>query len=148
MDVKIEIEENLKEPYAVIHTKALTTDIQEMVHHIHSFTQEEKRIIGKKKDRMFFFLPAEIEVIRSEGGQLKLYTQNAESYDVTGPLKNLLVKLGNDFIQISKAAIINIKSADHVFPYFNGVMVLVLKNGLEEYISRSYLPDFKKRLGM
>ena len=148
MDVKIEIEKNLKEPYVVVHTDALTENIQEVVSHIQTLTHGEKRIVGKQNDRAFFFLPAEIEVIRSEGGRLKLYTQNGENYDVAGPLKELLVKLGYDFIQISKSAIVNIKSADHVFPYFNGVMVLVLKSGLEEYISRSYLPVFKKRLGL
>ena len=32
--------------------------------------------------------------------------------------------------------------------FFGGIMLLVLKNGCKDYISRKYLPAFKKYLGI
>ena len=55
--------------------------------------------------------------------------------------------LRHDFMRISKTTIINLKQIDRVEPSFNG-MLIVLKNGKKDYISRKYLPEFKKYLGL
>ena len=60
----------------------------------------------------------------------------------------LLSLLGKDFMQISKSAVINLKQIDFVEPSFSGMMKLFLKNKQSEYISRKYLSEFKKYLGL
>lgn len=56
--------------------------------------------------------------------------------------------LGKDFMQVSKSAAINLKFLKSVEPYMNGVMVLNMKDGEKEYISRKYVPKLKEYLGI
>ena len=55
---------------------------------------------------------------------------------------------GSSFIRISKNAIVNIKAIEHLSPEFNGRFVASLKNGEDIIISRGYVPDLKKKLGI
>ena len=55
---------------------------------------------------------------------------------------------GSSFLRISKNAIVNIRSIDHLSPEFNGRFVARLKNGEDIIISRGYVPDLKKKLGI
>ena len=44
--------------------------------------------------------------------------------------------------------LVNLDYVDCVEPYFSGMMKLRLKNGLSDYISRRYLPAFKRHFGL
>ena len=55
---------------------------------------------------------------------------------------------GSSFLRISKNAIVNIRSIDHLSPEFNGRFVARLKHGEDIIISRGYVPDLKKKLGI
>lgn len=55
---------------------------------------------------------------------------------------------GSSFLRISKNAIVNIRSIDHLSPEFNGRFVARLKNSEDIIISRGYVPDLKKKLGI
>jgi DNA-binding LytR/AlgR family response regulator len=55
---------------------------------------------------------------------------------------------GSSFLRISKNAIVNIKAIDHLSPEFNGRFIASLKNGENIIISRGYVPDLKKKLGI
>ncbi len=57
-------------------------------------------------------------------------------------------QLGGGFMRISKSTLVNLSFIDSVEPSFNGMMHLRLKNGCKDYISRKYLPAFKKYLGI
>ncbi len=52
------------------------------------------------------------------------------------------------FLRISKNAIVNIKSIDHLSPEFNGRFIASLRNGEDIIISRGYVPELKKKLGI
>ena len=54
----------------------------------------------------------------------------------------------SSFLRISKNAIVNIKSIDHLSPEFNGRFIASLKNGEDIIISRGYVPEHKKKLGI
>ena len=54
----------------------------------------------------------------------------------------------SSFLRISKNAIVNIKAIDHLSPEFNGRFIASLKNGEDIIISRGYVPDLKKKLGI
>ena len=51
-------------------------------------------------------------------------------------------------MQISKSALINLSYMDSVESSFSGTLLLKLKNGCKENVSRTYLPEFKKYLGL
>ena len=61
-------------------------------------------------------------------------------------IEELLVS--SSFLRISKNAIVNIKAIDHLSPEFNGRLIASLKNGEDIIISRGYVPELKKKLGI
>lgn len=51
-------------------------------------------------------------------------------------------------MRISKGTLANLNYLDYVESTLGGLMLLVLKNGCKECISRKYLPTFKQYLGL
>ena len=129
MRVDMNISEDIKEPYAVIHTAELTPEIAELVREISQFQSDRPVLIGNLDERMVVIDPEKIVLIRVEN-------------------EKVLEVLGKDFMQVSKSAAVNLKYLESVEPSFNGVMLLHMKNGEKEYISRKFVPQLKKYLGL
>ncbi len=55
---------------------------------------------------------------------------------------------GSDFLRISKAMIVNIAKISRIVPMFNGRLEAVLLNSERVVVSRQYVPDLKKKLGL
>lgn len=55
---------------------------------------------------------------------------------------------GTDFIRVSKSMILNLSKVKRFVPYAGGRFEALLKNGERAVISRQYVPDLKKRLGL
>ena len=51
-------------------------------------------------------------------------------------------------MQISKTTLVNLSCMDSIEAGFSGTLLLKLKNGCSDYVSRTYLPKFKKYLGL
>ena len=76
------------------------------------------------------------------------YTKD-NCFDTRKKLFEIEETLANSaFLRISKNAIVNIKAIDHLSPKFNGRFIASLKNGEDIIISRGYVPELKKKLGI
>ena len=76
------------------------------------------------------------------------YTKD-NCYETRKKLFEIEESLSNSsFLRISKNAIVNIKSIDHLSPEFNGRFIASLKNGEDIIISRGYVPELKRKLGI
>ena len=139
MRVDMNIAENIKEPYAVIHAGELTPEIAELAREISQFGTGKGIIIGNLDDRKVVINPESIVLIR---------VTDDDTYRVGKRMYELLEILGSGFMQVSKSAAINLKHLESVEPSFNGVMLLHMKNGEKEYISRKFVPQLKKYLGL
>lgn len=53
-----------------------------------------------------------------------------------------------DFFRASKSSIVNLAKLVHVAPVFNGRFEAVLSNGEKVIISRQFVPELKKKLGI
>ncbi len=70
-------------------------------------------------------------------------------YEIKQKLYELETIYANtDFLRISKAMIVNVSKITKIVPLFNGKMQAVLSNGEKIIISRQYMPDLKKKLGL
>lgn len=147
MRVDINISEEIKEPYAVIHTGQLTPEIAELSREISQFQTNKSVIIGYKDENMVVIALEKIVLIRVENEKVYLIV-GSDTYRVTKRMYELLQLLGRDFMQVSKSAAINLNYLKSVEPSFNGVMLLHMENGEREYISRKYVPELKKYLGL
>ena len=63
-------------------------------------------------------------------------------------LYELEQQLGYAMIRISKTTLVNIRFIDYVELSFGGALLLKLKNKEQDYVSRKYLPAFKKAIGI
>lgn len=147
MKVKIQIDPDLKEPYAQLNISKLTPSLEAVIKILENEGQAIP-LTGSKEGKTYIIEPNSVEIIRTEGRELILYNRKKEKFFLSKPIYELQSYLSDDFIRISKSAIVNIRYIDHVSATFNGTMDIVMKNGIDAVITRSYRNEFKKRLGV
>lgn len=145
MKVSVDISAEYKEPYAVIYTDKMTDEIQRV---IDLFSAHESPITALQNEGDIIVLqPKEIFMVRVESGETIIYGEK-QQYRSRKRLYELGEQLGKQFMQISKSTLINLSYMDSIEPGFSGTLLLKLKNGCKDYVSRTYLPEFKKYLGL
>ena len=145
MKVNIDISAEYKEPFAVIHTDKVTGEIQRM---IDIFSNSETPVTAFQNEEDIVVLqPKDIYMVRVENGDTVIYGAK-QKYRSRKRLYELANQLGKQFMQISKTTLINLSYMDSIEPGFSGTLLLKLKNGDKDYVSRKYLPEFKKYLGL
>ncbi len=148
MRVECEINVDCKEPYAVLHINKMTPAIGEAISLLEKEGNQLSSFIAVREGKSWFIEPETLELIRAEGREIVCYDKLKNRYILGKPLYELEKLLGNRFIRVSKSTIINIRRISHVEASFNGTMEVVIKNGIEDYISRSFRKSFKERLGL
>lgn len=144
MKVELKISNEVKEPYAVIFSDSLTDEVTRAVMFLEN---TGKLITAEENGRILILQPEEIFMVRIENERTIIYCQK-DKYLSSKRLYQLEEQLGKGFMKISKSTIINLSHIKCVEPSFKGMMNLVMKNGCKDYISRKYLPNFKKYLGI
>ena len=145
MKVKIDISAEYNEPFAVIHTDKVTDEIQRIIDILG--TSEAPVTALKNEEDIIVLQPKDIYMVRVEDGDTVIYGAR-ERYRSRKRLYELASQLGKQFMQISKTTLINLSYMDSIEPGFSGTLLLKLKNGNKDYVSRKYLPEFKKYLGL
>ena len=148
MRVEIKIDADEQDILIVIHTAKITQEVGALVEMIEGTDTQSYLLTAKRDDKSYIMEPEQVEIIRTEGGTVTLYNRKGQGFSIQRPLHELHERLGSDFIRISKSAIVNINHVDHISPHFNGTMYIVMKNGINDYISRNHLGGFKKRLSL
>ena len=148
MRIEIKIDPDIGEPIAIIHTPKITPEVMMWVETLEKTAGKPSLVIAKNDDKLFVIKHEDVEIIRTEGGEAKLFNRNAQEFIISKPLHEIQELLGPGFVRISKSTIVNINRADHLSSSLNGTMNIVMKNGISDYITRNYLKDFKKSLGM
>ena len=145
MKVNIDISAEYREPFAVIHTDKVTEEIQRM---IDIFSNSETPVTALQNEEDIVVLqPKDIYMVRVENSDTVIYGAK-QKYRSRKRLYELALQLGKQFMQISKTTLINLSYMDSIEPGFSGTLLLKLKNGDKDYVSRKYLPEFKKYLGL
>ena len=100
------------------------------------------------KDRNTFFCKlTQIYYIESVDKRTYVYTKD-DCYESRDRLYELEEKLGMYYVRISKSMIVNLRKILHVSAEPGGRLMAVLLNGERVMISRSYVKDIKRRLGI
>ena len=144
LKVELKISDDISEPYAVIYADSLTDEVADAVMHLEN---TGKIITGEDNGRIVVLQTNEIYMVRIEDERSVIYCRE-KKYFSAKRLYQLEEQLGKGFMKISKSAVVNLSHIKCVEPSFKGMMSLVMKNGCKEWISRKYLPDFKKYLGI
>ena len=145
MKVSVDVSPAYTEPFVVIHTDRITEEVQRI---LDVFASKEVPITALQNEEDIVILkPQEIYMVRVENGDTVIYGEKTK-FRSRKRLYELSRQLGNGFLQISKSTLVNLSVLDSLEPGFGGTMLLKLKNGLKDYVSRTYLPAFKKYLGL
>lgn len=110
--------------------------------------KNENIILGNSGSEVFRISVKDIFYIESVDNKTFIYCQN-QVFDTKARLYELEEKLtGTKMFRCSKAMILNLAKVRSVAPSLNGRFEARLTNGESVIISRQYVPDLKKRLGM
>ena len=161
MKVSVDISPEHIEPYAVIYTDKMTDEIQRI---IDAFGTSDTPITALQNEEDLVILqPKEIYMVRVENGDTVIYGERRKYRSRNGDtviygerrkyrsrkrLYELGQQLGKQFMQISKSTLINLSYMESIEQGFSGTLLLKLKNGSKDYVSRTYLSEFKKYLGL
>lgn len=144
MKVSIEISAEYNPPHAVIYADEISPDIQRAMDVLGN---DDAPITVQHGERMIIMQPAEIYMVRVENGQTMVYGKKDRFFSPKR-LYEIRNRLGSGFIQISKSTLVNLSCMSSVEASFNGTLLLYLKNGLQDHVSRKYLSEFKSYLGL
>ncbi|WP_342540133.1 LytTR family DNA-binding domain-containing protein [Heyndrickxia sp. FSL K6-6286] len=89
----------------------------------------------------------EIYYIGTENRQTYIKTAQ-HKYETDLLLYQILEKLGDDFLQVHRGYIVNLKQVSAIEPWLNRAYNLILKDGSNVPISRSYAKHVKQKLGI
>ncbi len=145
MKVNVDISAEHKEPYAVIYADKVTDEIQRLIDLLS--TGETPITALQNEEDVVVLKPDEIFMVRVENGATIVYGER-QTYRSRRRLYEIRNQLGSRFMQISKSTLVNLSYMDRIEPGFSGTLLLKLKNGCRDYVSRTYLPEFKKYLGL
>lgn len=145
MKVSVDVSAEYKEPFAVIHTDRVTQEIQQMIDILGAGDSPITALFNEEE--LVILKPMEIYMVRVENTETIIYGEK-KKYRSRKRLYELASQLGKGFMQISKSTLVNLSYLDSIEPGFSGTMLLKLKNGNKDYVSRTYLPAFKKYLGL
>lgn len=148
MKVECKISAEYREPYAVLYINKMTDSVAEIISMLEKENANSLTLIAKKDKNTYFIKPEDISLVRTEGREIVCYDKRKNRYILDKPLYELENMLAVYFVRISKSTIVNINQISHVEASFNGTMGLVMKNGVTDYISRSFRKSFKERLGL
>lgn len=150
MIVEFESDSNFKEDQ--IEVKVISSEETQQVKGLLAYIQKfdkkvESLLPVKTEDRILTIKIDEIIKVEVEKTELTFYTRNA-TIKTNGRLYQVLEKLNNNFVQVSKHGIINLNYLESLEAGFTGNMVAKLGFKQKTDVSRRYLPELEKKLGL
>ena len=104
--------------------------------------------MGYVEDKIVKLEPGEVFYFESVDNKVFAYTDKGV-YEVRRKLYEIEEEYGHmDFLRISKSSIVNAAKIAYLKPIFNGRFEAKLKNDEKIIISRQYIPELKKKLGI
>ncbi len=144
MRVRFEQVDEKEKEQALIRAAEKTADILSAI----DLLENGSGGIAVIRDRSTFFCKlTQIYYIESVDKRTFVYTRDG-CYESRDRLYELEQKLGMYHVRISKSMIVNLRKIRNVSAEPGGRMVAVLLNGERVIISRSYVREIKRRLGI
>lgn len=144
MDVEVKLVNGLEKPYVVLYTESINDEIQNLI----SLIGTAKEVItAVHNERTMILKEEDVYMVRVENEKAVIYCKDKQ-YISKKRLCELEKNLKHSFMKISKTTLINLNYIEGVEASFGGMMLLIMKNGCKDYVSRKYLPNLKKYLGL
>ena len=121
---------------------------ERMLKLIYSLRSEQEKLTGYLEERIVKLKYKDIYYFEAVENRVFAYTQNGV-YEVKKKLYELEETYAHtDFLRISKSCIVNVAKIAYLRPTLNGRFEAHLKNQEKIIISRQYVVELKKKLGI
>lgn len=115
---------------------------------IQALKAEKLRLTAYSDTGITIIDPKDVYYFEAVDNKVFAYCEK-QVYEVRKKLYELENELANtDFLRISKSTIVDLSKVLHLSAAFNGRLEARLKNGEKIMISRQYVPNLKKMLGL
>lgn len=146
MKVEIKIEEEFKNPLAVIHTAEVTDEVNSAIRKLSDSAPDV--LMGFDGTNARILEPNEIYRIYAENQRVLAVTEGG-TFQIRLRLYQIEEKLDSRiFVRISNSEIINLKKTEKFDLSFAGTIYVKLKNKESTYVSRRYVSKIKEILGI
>jgi two-component system LytT family response regulator len=106
-----------------------------------------ERLVIKMNGHIFFVRAEEIDWLEAEGNYVRLHT-GKESYLLRDTISALESQLDpKRFVRVHRSAIVNIDRIQELQPWFHGEYRIILREGVQLTLSRSYKEKLHELLG-
>ena len=149
MKVEFKKDESLHDEIRVeVKSAEQDSTINKLLAYISKFDKQERSLLPiKTSDRIVAIKMNTLIKIEVQATSLTYYT-TAEVVKTTGRLYQVLEVLNDNFVQVSRHAIINLNYLESIENGFAGNMIVRLANNLKTDVSRKYLPELERELGL
>lgn len=149
MKVEIRLDSKLTEPLAVISTAEITDEVNEAVRKLQETKDSGSDIItGFTDDRAEILSPEDIYRVYAENQKVLAVTDKG-TFRLRMRLYQAEEKLaGRKFVRISNSEIINLNRTKNFDLSFAGTIQVKMKNGDTTFVSRRYVSEIKRILGI
>ena len=142
MKFRLIIDEN-REEEIVVYAKKESAFTEELEAFVKSNTAE---ILGYSGGNIVKLSPAEVYAFAVENGKVFAHTAS-EKYTVPKRLYQIEEITSELFVKINQSCIVNVAQIERFEPTFGGSLMVVMKNGYRDYVSRRQMKNVKERIG-
>ena len=149
MKVKFQADPSLEDEIEVeVRASDENGAVKRLINYVNKFGKRDRNLLPvKTSDRIVTVKRDELIKVEVQGTRLTYYTVS-EVVKTTGRLYQILENLNDDFVQVSRHSVINLNYLESLESGFAGNMVAILAEGLKTDVSRRYLSDLDRELGL
>lgn len=149
MQIKFQKDESIHDQIQVrIKASEENETVKKLISYLNKFGKREKSILPvKTNDRIMTIKRDDLIKIEVQATTLSYFTVD-KVIQTNGRLYQALADLNDDFVQVSRHSVINLNYLLSIESGFAGNMVAILANDLKAGVSRRYLPELEKELGL
>lgn len=116
--------------------------VVQLIDRLNSKKKTLRRLMINHNNRLILLPVGNIACVNSYGNYLKIHT-SGKTYLIRETMNNLEARLDPEkFVRIHRSTLVNIDSIKEIQPLFGGQYTVLLKDGTELTLSRSYRKNF------
>ncbi|WMJ89315.1 LytTR family DNA-binding domain-containing protein [Anaerocolumna sp. MB42-C2] len=145
MRINIEQSKDVNETEITIKCQSQTEEVERIISAIQLLNHT---ITGKAEGKTYFVKLEDILYFDTVDERVFIYTKN-KVYETGLRLYEIEEKFADtSVIRVSKSSILNLMKVEQITPLLNGRIKAILQNEESIIISRQYIHNFKKKLGI
>ena len=145
MKIIIETPQDGEEDEIIIRCQELDEDLMQFIHLLKT---GRTRITGYLEGAMKQLSPGEIYYFESVDNKVFAYCEK-DVFEIREKLYEIEERYQRtDFQRISKSVIVNVSQIERVAPMIGSRLQATMQNGEKVVISRQYVPELKRKLGI